>query len=181
MSPALFDPVIDVHLKGCVWTCHAAWEAMREQQYGRIINTSSAAGLFGNFGQTNYSAAKMGIVGLTKTLGLEGAKYNIKANVLAPGARTRMTEDLMGDRAAAMDPELVSPTVAFLAHEDCPLTGEILSASSGRVARVFVGACKGVTERENMSPEFIRDNLERIMSTEGFHIPTSAMDEINQR
>jgi len=181
MSPELFDPVIDVHLKGCVWTTHAAWELMREQNFGRVINTSSAAGLFGNFGQTNYSAAKMGIVGLTKTLALEGAKYNIKCNVLAPGARTRMTEDLMGERAAAMDPELVAPTVAYLAHESCSLTGEILSSSSGRVARVFVGACKGANNREQMSPEFIRDNLAQIMSTDGFHIPAGAMDEISQR
>ncbi|MBV1906133.1 MAG: SDR family oxidoreductase [Pseudomonadales bacterium] len=175
MEPSLFDPVIDVHLKGCVWTTQAAWKTMRDQNYGRVVNTSSSSGLYGNFGQTNYSAAKMGIVGLTKTLAIEGAKYNIKCNVLAPGARTRMTEDLLGERANNMDPGLVSPIVGYLVHEDCTITGEIYASSSGHVARVFVGETKGITDRDSMSLEFIRDNIEKIRDEEGYKVPKSAM------
>ena len=147
---------------------------MRDQNFGRIINTSSSSGLFGNFGQTNYSAAKMGIVGLTNTLAIEGAKYNIKANVLTPGAKTRMTEDLLGERAEGMDPALVSPIVAYLAHEDCPVSGEIYASSSGHVARVFVAQTRGVTDVEHMSPEFIRDHIKEIRDEEGYAVPGAA-------
>lgn len=179
MTPELFDPVIDVHLKGCTWVAQAAWEIMREQKYGRIINTSSAAGLFGNFGQTNYGAAKMGIVGLTNVLAIEGAKYNIKANVLAPGAKTRMTADLMGPMGDQfdMDPSLVSPIVAYLAHESCPVNGEIYSAAAGRVGRIFVGATKGIFDKE-LTLEKIRDNFEEIRNEEGYVVPNSATEEM---
>ena len=97
MTPDLLDPVLDVHLKGAFNVTKPAWVHMREQQYGRVISTSSAAGVFGNFGQTNYGAAKMGLVGLTRVLAVEGARYNIKANAIAPLALTRMTEDIMGN------------------------------------------------------------------------------------
>ncbi|MEN9823117.1 MAG: hypothetical protein RLZ04_1543, partial [Actinomycetota bacterium] len=118
MEPDLLNPVIDVHLKGAFNVTQPAWVVMREQGYGRIVSTSSAAGIFGNFGQTNYGAAKMGLVGFTRVLAVEGAKYNIKANAIAPLALTRMTENLMGALGDKLDPALVSPLVAYLAHED---------------------------------------------------------------
>jgi NAD(P)-dependent dehydrogenase (short-subunit alcohol dehydrogenase family) len=180
MTPEFLDPVLDVHLKGTIWVTKAAWEHMREQKYGRIVNTSSAAGIFGNFGQTNYGAAKMGIVGFTNVLKEEGQKYNIKANVLAPGAQTRMTQDLMGPMGANinMDPSLVSPVVAYLCHESCKVTGEIYSAAAGRVGRIFIGACQGIYDPE-LTPEKVRDNLDKIRDTEGYIIPTNAMAEMS--
>ena len=120
MAPDLMNPVFDVHLKGAFHVTQPAFVKMREQGYGRIISTSSAAGIFGNFGQTNYGAAKMGLVGFTRVLAVEGAKYNIKANAIAPLALTRMTENLMGGLGEKLDPGLVSPLVAFLAHDECP-------------------------------------------------------------
>jgi len=100
MEPDLVDPVLDVHLKGAFHVTRAAWIKMREQNYGRVVNTSSNSGLLGNFGQANYGAAKMGLVGLTRVLAVEGAKFNIKVNAIAPVAFTRMTEALMGDLGA---------------------------------------------------------------------------------
>ena len=112
--------MLDVHLRGAFNVTQPAWELMRDQGYGRIVNTASGAGVFGNFGQTNYGAAKMGLVGLTRVLAVEGAKNNIKANAIAPVAKTRMTEDLLGPAADKLLPELVTPLVAYLAHEDVP-------------------------------------------------------------
>jgi NAD(P)-dependent dehydrogenase (short-subunit alcohol dehydrogenase family) len=179
MTPELFEPVMAVHLMGTVWVTQAAWELMREQQYGRIINTSSAAGIFGNFGQTNYGAAKMGIVGFTNVIALEGAKYNIKANVLAPGAKTRMTTDLMGPMADQfdMDPAQVSPIVAYLAHEECPVSGEIYSAAAGRVGRIFIGATKGIFDKK-LTLEKIRDNFDKIRDESGYTVPHNATEEM---
>jgi NAD(P)-dependent dehydrogenase (short-subunit alcohol dehydrogenase family) len=179
MTPELFDPVMAVHLMGTVWVTQAAWEIMREQNYGRIINTSSAAGIFGNFGQTNYGAAKMGIVGFTNVIALEGAKYNIKANVLAPGAKTRMTKDLLGPMADQfdMDPALVTPIVAYLAHEDCPVSSEIYSAAAGRVGRVFIGATPGIFDKE-LTVEKVRDNFAQIRNEEGYIVPGNATEEM---
>ena len=117
LTPELLDPVINVHLYGTIWTTQPAFLRMREQGYGRIVNTSSAAGIFGNFGQTNYGAAKMGIIGFTRVLAQEGAKYNIKVNAIAPMARTRMTEELLGPVAEKLDPAMVAPVVAYLCHE----------------------------------------------------------------
>src|SRR4029079_5951040 len=123
MTKDMLEPVIDVHLKGAFYVTRPAWQLMRDQGYGRIVNTSSAAGVFGNFGQTNYGAAKMGIVGLTRVLAVEGAKNNIKVNAIAPVAKTRMTEELFGDAMDKLSPELVTPIVTNLAHEHCPATG----------------------------------------------------------
>ena len=127
MTPQMVDAVLDVHLKGAFNVTRPAWIKMREQNYGRVVNTSSNAGILGNFGQANYGAAKMGLIGFTRVLAHEGAKYNIKANAIAPVARTRMTEDLLGPLNEQLDPALVSPIAAWLAHEDCPVTGEIYS------------------------------------------------------
>ena len=105
-TPDLLDPVLDVHLKGAFNVTKPAWIRMREQGYGRVVSTSSAAGIFGNFGQTNYGAAKMGLVGLTRVLAVEGARYGIQANAIAPLALTRMTEDIMGALGEKLDPAL---------------------------------------------------------------------------
>ena len=176
MSPELMNPVFDVHLKGAFHVTQPAWVLMREQGYGRIISTSSAAGIFGNFGQTNYGAAKLGLVGFTRVLAVEGAKYNIKANAIAPLALTRMTEDLMGALADKLDPSQVSPIVAWLAHEDCPVTGQVYSVGGGRVANVFFGETQGFT-KPGHSLEDIRDNWEEIMSQKDFFVPQNLAEE----
>ena len=176
MSPDLMNPVFDVHLKGAFHVTQPAWVLMREQGYGRIISTSSAAGIFGNFGQTNYGAAKLGLVGFTRVLAVEGAKYNIKANAIAPLALTRMTEDLMGALADKLDPAQVSPIVAWLAHEDCPVTGQVYSVGGGRVANVFFGETQGYT-KPGHSLEDVRDNWEAIMSQKDYFVPQNLSEE----
>ena len=179
LTPELYNPVLEVHLNGSVWVAQAAWELMREQKYGRVIHTSSAAGIFGNFGQVNYGAAKMGIVGLSNVMAVEGAKYNIKSNVLAPGAKTRMTEDLMGGGGGTinMDPSLVSPIVGYLAHESCSVSGEIYSAASGRISRVFIGVTKGIYDKD-LTLETVRDRLEEIRDEANYSVPKSATEEM---
>lgn len=176
MEPALVDPVIDVHLRGAFNVTRPAWSRMRDQGYGRIVNTSSASGLLGNFGQSNYGAAKAGLMGLTRVLAIEGTRYGIRANLLAPAARTRMTENLLGDLAEALDPALVSPVVAYLAHEDCGVTGEIYTAGGGRVARMFLGVTPGIF-RAGLTPEDVRDNLAAIRSEDGYIVPGDAGEE----
>jgi len=176
MEPELLDPVIDVHLKGAFNVTRAAWAIMKEQGYGRIVSTSSAAGIFGNFGQTNYGAAKMGLVGFTRVLAVEGAKYNIKANAIAPLALTRMTENLMGGLGDKLDPALVSPLVAVLAHEDCPVSGQTFSVGGGRVAHVFIGETQGY-HNPNLSMEDVRDNWGTITDQSGYAVPNNLAEE----
>ena len=144
-----------------------------------MISTSSAAGIFGNFGQTNYGAAKMGLVGFTRVLAVEGARYGIKANAIAPLALTRMTEDILGPLADKLDPKLVSPIVAWLVHEDCPVSGEIYSAAGGRIARFFIGLTEGYYNPE-LSLEDVRDNFEKIRSEDGYIVPNGPGDEFGQ-
>src|SRR4051795_2424665 len=179
MTPEFVDPVLDVHLRAAFWVTKPAWLKMREQGYGRIVNTSSNSGILGNFGQSNYGAAKMGLVGLTRVLAAEGAKYNIKVNALAPVARTRMTEDILGPLADKLDPKLVSPVVAWLAHEDCPVTGEIYSVGGGRVARFFIGMTEGYYNPE-LTPEDCRDNFGQIRSEDGYIVPAGPGEEFAQ-
>jgi NAD(P)-dependent dehydrogenase (short-subunit alcohol dehydrogenase family) len=177
MTSEQLEPVLDVHLKGAFFVTQPAWAHMRDQGYGRIITTASGAGIFGNFGQTNYGAAKMGLVGLTRVLAIEGAKYNIKANAIAPVAKTRMTDSILGPLADKLQPEYVTPVVVFLAHEDCPVTGEVYSVGGGRVARIFVGVTPGIVDAE-LSAETVRDRIEEIRAEEGYAVPASLNEEM---
>jgi len=174
------EAVVDVHLKGAFFVSQPAFRAMKENNYGRFVFTSSGAGIFGNFGQTNYGAAKMGLVGLSNVLAVEGAKNNIKSNVIAPIAKTRLTETLLGPMAAALDPNFVTPLVAYLVSEQCQLTHEIFDVGGGRYARIFVGLGKGWTARKGKipSPEEIAANLGAIRSTDDFTIPDSIAGEM---
>ncbi|MEO5723294.1 MAG: SDR family oxidoreductase [Ilumatobacteraceae bacterium] len=176
MTADLLNPVLDVHLKGAFHVTQPAWLKMREQGYGRIVCTSSAAGVFGNFGQANYGAAKMGLVGLTRVLAVEGAKYNIKANAIAPLALTRMTENLMGGLGAKLDPALVSPVVTYLAHEHCPVTGQLFSVGGGRVAQVFIAETAGYFNAD-LKPEDVRDNWDTITDEAGYGVPKNLTEE----
>ena len=176
MDPDLLNPVLDVHLKGAFYVTQPAWQHMREQGYGRIISTSSAAGVFGNFGQANYGAAKMGLVGFTRVLAVEGAKYNIKANAIAPLALTRMTETLLGGLADKLDPGLVSPLVGFLAHENCPVSGQLFSVGGGRVAQVFIGETTGYFNAQ-LTPEDVEANWGAITDRTGYAVPSNLGDE----
>ncbi|GAA3409513.1 SDR family oxidoreductase [Streptosporangium vulgare] len=168
-----FDQVLAVHVRGSFLVSRAAFPYLKEQGYGRIVNTSSPAGLFGNFGQANYSTAKMGLVGLTKTLGIEGARAGIKANAIAPIAWTRMTEEILpAEFEARFTPERVSALVTFLAHEACETSGEVFSVGGGRIARVFVAEGPG-WRQDDHTVEDIRDNWEAILAEQPYLTPTT--------
>jgi NAD(P)-dependent dehydrogenase (short-subunit alcohol dehydrogenase family) len=178
MEPDIIEAVLTVHLKGAFYVTRPAWKIMREQGYGRVVNTSSSAGILGNFGQANYGAAKMGLVGLTNVLAIEGERYNIKANAVSPIAGTRMTAEVLGKLQDLLDPALVSPVVAYLAHEDCPVSGNIYSIGGGRVVRFFIGMTEGYVKRDGaLTMEDVRDHFEEINDTSEFTVPWQATDE----
>ena len=172
------DAVLGVHLGGAFNVTRPAWRLMREAEYGRVIFTSSAAGIWGNFGQANYSAAKAALIGLSHTLAIEGASKNIHSNVIAPIAATSMTEGLLGKLTDAADPALVSPAVAWLCHESCDASGHMYTVGGGRIARVVPAVTSGYTSREQpLEPEAIRDNWASISTTENGVVMLSLADD----
>jgi len=202
MTAELLDPVLDVHLKGAFFVTRPAWNAMREQGYGRVVNTTSAAGVLGTANKSNYGAAKTGLIGLTRVLAAEGAAYGIKVNAVAPIALTRMltqsmtrtgaqgkaperepdhaersmTVERMRSFVDSLDPALVAPVVAYLAHEDCPVSGEMYTVGAGHVARFFVGRTDGYFNPA-LSMEDVRDHFEEIRDEEGYTVPKDPGEE----
>lgn len=161
-----FEKCSNVHYMGTVYCTKAAWPIMRERKYGRIVVTTSGSGTSGNFGQANYGAAKMAVVGLINVLRLEGAKYNVLCNAISPSARTRMTEDLLPPHLREfMKPEFVSPAVAWLASEQCNITGEIITASGAGYARLQYFRSEGVQfdPLEKVTPEMVADAMPKIL------------------
>lgn len=180
MTTEQIDAVLDVHLKGAFYVAQPAFAIMKERGYGRIVNTSSPSGLFGNFGQVNYGAAKAGLMGMASVMAIEGVKYNIKVNTIAPVAKTRMTEDLLGPLADMVHPEQVTPLVVYLASEACALTHQVFSVGGGRYARIFVGVNDGWFAGKDVVPsvEDIQANLETIQDLDDYIVPLSNNEEM---
>jgi len=173
--------VVDVHLNGTAYCCHAVWPHMREQRYGRIVMTTSTSGIYGNFGQANYGAAKFGVVGLMNVLCIEGAKYNIHVNSLAPSAATRMTEDVMPqDMLESLSPENVTPAVLFLASKDGP-NRKLLLAGAGvyTVAKLIEGHGVKLPPQQR-TPENIASLFEQIDNIENGIEITEGMQHIER-
>ena len=162
-----FQAVLDVHLMGTVNVTRAVWPVMREQNYGRLVVTTSPSGLFGNFGQANYGAAKLGLVGLMHTLKIEGAKYNIRTNAIAPVAATRMTAGLMPEEAfRKLGPDLVAPGVVFLCSEDAP-NGVVLQAQGGQYSVACIVENAGVDLGADATAEDVGAHFEAISNLSG--------------
>jgi NAD(P)-dependent dehydrogenase (short-subunit alcohol dehydrogenase family) len=195
------EPLVDVHLRGAFHVTRPAWKVMREQHYGRILNTCSAAGLLGAERMSNYGAAKTGLVGLTRVLAAEGADRNIRVNAIAPIAYTRMLahsvdgatdrqaaendaaaqavlDDLVAQYLQKLDPALVAPVAAFLTHRDCPVSGEIYTVGAGHVARFFIGRTKGFYSPA-LSVEQVRDHLDEIRDEADYSVPAGPADEMS--
>ena len=168
--------VVDVHLMGAVHCCKAVWPIMQAQNYGRIVMTTSSSGLYGNFGQSNYGAAKMALVGLMQTLALEGAKYHIHVNALAPTAATRMTEGLMPEAVlAALKPKAVVPAMLVLAHTSAP-TRTILCAGAGSFEAAHITLTQGVyVGMGEAAPEQLVQQLHAVLDQSNALVPESGM------
>jgi NAD(P)-dependent dehydrogenase (short-subunit alcohol dehydrogenase family) len=174
------NAVLDVHLRGAFHVTLPAFRLMKEQGYGRLVFATSGSGLFGNFGQANYASAKMGLVGLMNVLAIEGAKYNIKSNAVAPIARTRMTEDLLGPLVELVSPELVTPLVVYLCSEASEYTHEIFTVGGGRYGRVFVGTNDGWFAGAGAVPsvEDVAGHIEQVRDHAKYLVPGSSTEEI---
>jgi NAD(P)-dependent dehydrogenase (short-subunit alcohol dehydrogenase family) len=173
------DPVLDVHLRGAFHVLRPAWPVMVEQGYGRVLLTTSASGLLGNFGQASYAAGKAGLLGLMNVLSIEGRRAGIGVNCLSPTAATRMTEGLLGDLADRFDADHVAAVAAYLVSEECTLTHHVLSAGGGRVARLFVGTTPGwYSGPEPASPDDVHAAIDAITSLDGFVVPDDGAGEV---
>jgi NAD(P)-dependent dehydrogenase (short-subunit alcohol dehydrogenase family) len=173
-----FKLVLDVHLMGSVNCTKACWAIMRDQGYGRVVVTTSSSGLYGNFGQSNYGSAKMGVIGLMNTLSQEGAKYNIHINALAPTAGTRMTEGLIPEEAfALLTPETVTPAVLYMVSEDAP-TKTIICAGAGAYSVAKIIETDGVwLAAEDQTPEGIAAHWDAISSPAGEVQPQAGFEQ----
>lgn len=178
MSEQDWDLIQKVHLKGSFAVARAAWNIMREKNYGRIINTSSSAGIFGAFGQANYSAAKLGLHGFTMSLAKEGEKRNIKVNSVAPLAGTRMTETVMPKEIVeALKPEYVAPFVGVLVHESCPENGSLFEIGAGYICKNRWNRSEGLLlSTEQITPENILANWSKAVDFTKGTFPTDNQD-----
>jgi len=179
MTDQDWDLIYRVHLKGSYSVTKAAWNAMREQKYGRIIMTSSAAGLYGNFGQANYSAAKLGLLGLGKTIAIEGEKSNIFCNTIAPIAGSRMTETVMPpDLVAALKPDFVAPLVAYLCHESCKENGQIFEVGAGWIGKLRWQRTAGafLDNKKGFTIEDVKKNFDKVNDWTDATYPSSASE-----
>jgi NAD(P)-dependent dehydrogenase (short-subunit alcohol dehydrogenase family) len=198
MTPERFEPLLDVHLRGAFHVTWPAWRIMREQRYGRVLNTCSAAGILGAERMSNYGAAKTGLLGLTRVLAAEGAERGVKVNAIAPIAHTRMLaqslaaagrrddpaeqavlDGLVGQYLQKLDPARVAPVAAFLTHRDCPVSGEVYTVGAGHVARFFVGRTRGFYDPV-LSIEKVRDHLDEIRDEAGYTVPGGPADEMGE-
>ena len=159
-----FEDVLDVHLRGAFHVVRPAFPIMCQAKYGRVVLTSSIGGLYGNRGVVNYAVSKAGMIGLSNVVALEGAAEGVKCNLIIPAAVTRMAEGLDTSAYPPMDPELVAPVVGFLAHESCPITGEMLISAAGRVARAFIAESPGVY-RPSWTIEQVGERLAAVRDT----------------
>nr|XP_020006792.1 peroxisomal multifunctional enzyme type 2 [Castor canadensis] len=175
-----WDIIQRVHLRGSFQVTRAAWEHMKKQKYGRIIMTSSASGIYGNFGQANYSAAKLGILGLANTLAIEGRKSNIHCNTIAPNAGSRMTQTVMpGDLVEALKPDYVAPLVLWLCHESCEENGGLFEVGAGWIGKLRWERTLGAIVRQRnllMTPEAVKANWEKICDFSDASKPQSVQE-----
>ena len=181
MSSDVFESVLDVHLRGGFHVVRAAFPMMCEAGYGRIVLTGSINGLYGNRDVANYSVAKAGLIGLSNVAAIEGEAFGVKSNVILPGAVTRMAEGLDTSKYPPMDPELVAPVVAWMAHESCSISGEMMISIAGRIARAYAAETKGVY-RPSWTLEQVAEQIEAIRDTRDSlvfpPVPTGHIDHL---